>query len=145
MSRAASEDSLLCLCGEKKSNNSPAYRMLHVILELPAGSDCPISTAFFEASKAFWLVLHFMLHRNEQIFVKVELPSVLSAGKMLLQLIVDLGWSGSTENGWHSLRAMWGDATFGGGLKILSDTGSTWRSMDPKTFPIIWIRFVQNT
>ena len=85
-SRAASEDSLLCLCGEKKSNN-----LLHVILELPAGSDYPISTVLFEASKAFWSALHFMFHRNEQIFVKVELPSVLSAGKVLLQLIVDLG------------------------------------------------------
>jgi len=79
------------LCGEKKSNNSPAYRLLHVILELPAGSDYPISNALFEASIALWLALHFMFHRNEQIFVKVELPSVLSAGKVLLQLIVDLG------------------------------------------------------
>ena len=40
---------------------------------------------------AFWLALHFVFHRNEQIFVKVERPSVLSAGKMLLKLIVDLG------------------------------------------------------
>jgi len=79
------------LCGEKKSNNSPAYRLLHVILELPAGSDYPISNALFEASIALWLALHFMFHRNEQIFVKVERPSMVSAGKVLLELIVDLG------------------------------------------------------
>ena len=51
-----------------------------MILELPAGSDYPISTALFEASIALWLALHFIFHQNEQIFVKVELPSVLSAG-----------------------------------------------------------------
>jgi hypothetical protein len=51
----------------------------------------------FEAGTAFWWALPgcnaaaFMFHRSEQKFLEAELPCVLSAGKMLLQLIVDLG------------------------------------------------------
>jgi hypothetical protein len=88
-----------CVCVAKKiSNNLPAY-CLAASCATDTGTSCWIifklankpGNALFEASIALWLALHFMFHRNEQIFVKVELPSVLSAGKVLMQLIVDLG------------------------------------------------------
>jgi hypothetical protein len=85
------------LCGEK--NFQQLTRLLAASCATDTGTSCWIilankpGNALFEASIAFWLALHFMFHRNEQIFVnlKVELPSVLSAGKVLMQLIVDPG------------------------------------------------------